>query len=142
VSDGPRERHAATGPAGSLPAMFAEISPPRLVFAALLAAAAVALLPAVPAARAATCPDGRLPSGNGYFTSLTVTKVSCKTGKRVVLAYYKCRIKHGKKARCTDKVLGYSCRELKRTQIPTEINARVSCARGARRVVHTYQQNL
>jgi hypothetical protein len=124
--------------------MFSERSPTRLAFAALLAAAAaaVALLAAAPAARAATCADGRLPNGNGYFTSLTVTKVSCKTGKRVVLAYYKCRIKKGKKARCTDKVMGYSCRELKRTQIPTEINARVSCTRGARKIVHTYQQNL
>jgi hypothetical protein len=122
--------------------MFSEISPLRLAFAALLAAAAVALLAGAPAARAATCADGRLPNGNGYFTSLTVTKVSCKTGKRVVLAYYKCRMKKGKKARCTDKVLGFSCRELKRTQIPTEINARVGCTRGARKVVHTYQQNL
>jgi hypothetical protein len=122
--------------------MISEISPLRLAFAALLAAAAVALLAGVPGARAATCADGRLPNGNGYFTSLTVSKVSCKTGKRVALGYFKCRIKKGKKARCTDKVMGYSCRELKRTQIPTEINARVSCKRGARRVVHTYQQNL
>ena len=122
--------------------MTPEISPPRAALVALLAALAVALLAGAPAARAATCADGRLPNGNGYFTSLTVTKVSCKTGKRVVLAYYKCRIKKGKKARCTDKVMGYSCREVKRTQIPTEVNARVSCKRGARRVVHTYQQNL
>jgi hypothetical protein len=122
--------------------MISEISRLRLAFAALVATAAVIVLAAAPAARATTCADGRLPNGNGYFTSLTVTKVSCKTGKRVVLAYYKCRIKKGKKARCTDKVLGYSCREVKRTQIPTEINARVTCKRGARRVVHTYQQNL
>jgi hypothetical protein len=122
--------------------MISEISRLRLAFAALLATAAVIVLAAAPAARATTCADGRLPDGNGYFTSLTVTKVSCKTGKRVVLAYYTCRIKKGKKARCTDKVLGYSCREVKRTQIPTEINARVTCKRGARRVMHTYQQNL
>ena len=122
--------------------MMSEISPARLAFVAVLTAVSIALLAGAPAAHAMSCSDGRLPNGNGYFTSLTVTKVSCKTGKRVVLAYYKCRIKKGKKARCTDKVLGYSCRELKRTQIPTEINARVSCKRGARRVVHTYQQNL
>jgi hypothetical protein len=125
--------------------MMSEISPARPVLVAALAAATIAVLAALagaPAARAASCSDGRLPNGNGYFTSLTVTKVSCKTGRRVVLAYYRCRIKHGKKARCTDKVVGYSCKELKRTQIPTEINARVSCTRGARRVVHTYQQNL
>jgi hypothetical protein len=121
---------------------MSELSPPRVAFVAVLTAVAIALLAAAPAAHARSCSDGRLPKGNGYFTSLTVTKVSCKTGKRVVLAYYKCRIKKGKKARCTDKVLGYSCKELKRTQIPTEINARVSCRRGARRVVHTYQQNL
>src|ERR687894_2847604 len=121
--------------------MRSERSPLLPAFAALLAAAAISMLAGAPAARAANCSDGRLPNGNGYFTSLTVTKVSCTTGKRVVLAYYKCRIKKGKKARCTDKVRGYSCRELKRTQIPTEINARVRCTRGARRVVHTYQQN-
>jgi hypothetical protein len=122
--------------------MVPELSPLRVVAVAVLTGVAVALLVGAPAAHAKSCSDGRLPNGNGYFTSLTVTKVSCATGKRVVLAYYKCRIKKGKKARCTDKVVGYSCRETKRTQIPTEINARVSCKLGARRVVHTYQQNL
>jgi hypothetical protein len=122
--------------------MISRISATRAALVALLAAVALALLAGAPAARATTCSDGRLPNGNGYFTSLTVTKVSCKTGRKVVLAYYTCRIKKGKKARCTDKVMGYSCKELKRIQIPTEINARVSCKRGARRVVHTYQQNL
>jgi hypothetical protein len=122
--------------------MMSEISLARAAFVAVLTAVAIALLTGTPAAHAKTCSDGRLPNGNGYFTSLTVTKVSCATGRRVVLAYYKCRIKKGRKARCTDKVLGYSCREVKRTQIPTEINARVSCRLGARRVVHTYQQNL
>ena len=122
--------------------MMSEMSRARTAFVTVLTAVAIALLAGTPAARAKSCSDGRLPNGNGYFTSLTVTKVSCATGRRVVLAYYKCRIKKGRKARCTDKVLGYSCREVKRTQIPTEINARVSCRLGARRVVHTYQQNL
>jgi hypothetical protein len=122
--------------------MISQISAIRAALVVALTALAVALLAGAPTAHAATCSDGRLPNGNGYFTSLTVTKVSCKTGRKVALAYYKCRIKKGKKARCTDKVMGYSCKELKRTQIPTEINARVSCKRGARRVVHTYQQNL
>jgi hypothetical protein len=127
---------------GSLSAMISRMSAPRGTLVMALAALAIALLAGAPTARATTCSDGRLPNGNGYFTSLTVTKVSCKTGRKVVLAYYTCRIKKGKKARCTDKVMGYSCREVKRTQIPTEINARVSCKRGARRVVRTYQQNL
>jgi hypothetical protein len=37
-------------------------------------------------------------------------------------------------------VLGYSCSE-KRTSIPTEINSRVTCKKGQRRVIYTYQQN-
>jgi hypothetical protein len=37
-------------------------------------------------------------------------------------------------------VLGYSCSE-RRNTIPTEIDARVTCRRGSKRVVYTYQQN-
>jgi hypothetical protein len=37
-------------------------------------------------------------------------------------------------------VLGYHCTEY-RQSIPTEIDSRVTCKRGTRRVVYTYQQN-
>jgi hypothetical protein len=117
---------------------------PRIALVAALAAlalAAVVALAGAPAAQAASCSPPKYP-GQGYFTSLSVTKVGCRTGRKVAVAYYKCRIKKGKAARCTDKVLGYSCRETKRVKIPTELDARVSCSRGARRVTHTYQQNL
>jgi len=114
---------------------------PHLALVAALAAMALAALAGASAARAASCTPPKYP-GSGYFTSLTVTNVSCATGRKLVKAYYGCRIKKGRAGRCTRKVLGYSCKETKRTMIPTELNARVRCKRGARRVVHTYQQNL
>ena len=100
----------------------------------------VVLVSGTAAASAASCSPPKYP-GSGYFTSLTVTKVSCATGKKVALAYYRCRVKNGPKGRCVKKVEGYACRE-QRTSIETEINARVTCTRGTRKVVHTFQQNL
>src|SRR4051794_24791561 len=74
------------------------------------------------AARACTVP--KYP-GSGYFTSLTVTRTTCPTGRKVALAYYRCRIKHGPAGRCHRDVLGFSCHEI-RQSIPTEIDARVT----------------
>ena len=65
-------------------------------------------------ASAGTCSAPKYP-GSGYFTSLKVTKVSCSTGKKVTLAHYKCRVKHGKTGRCASKVLGYACSETRRS---------------------------
>jgi hypothetical protein len=96
---------------------------------------------ASPSAHAAkSCKPPAYP-GTGYFTSLSVTNTACGTGKKIALAYYKCRSRHGAKGRCTSKVLGYSCSE-KRNSIPTEIDARVTCKKGDRKVVHTYQQDV
>lgn len=78
--------------------------------------------------------------GSGYFTSLTVKKVSCKTGKKLALAYYRCRTKKSVSGVCHKKVMHYRCHET-RQSIPTEIDARVKCTRGKRVVTHTYQQN-
>src|SRR4051794_16470703 len=100
----------------------------------------LALLVALPgAARAATCTPPKYP-GSGYFTSLKVTKVSCTTGKQVALAFHKCRVKNGIKGRCASKVSGYSCSE-KRVSISSEIDGKVTCKRGSRKVELTYQQN-
>jgi hypothetical protein len=111
----------------------------------ILAAALTALLVlgstagARPAAHAAhACTPPKYP-GLGYFTSLEVTHVSCATGKRVTLAHYRCRTKHGRSGRCPS-VLHYRCTE-RRNSIPTEYNARVTCKRGTRKVVYTYQQH-
>ncbi len=99
----------------------------------------VVLVSGTAAASAATCSPPKYP-GSGYFTSLKVTHVSCATGKKVALAYYKCRTKHGRTGRCRSKVLGYACRESRRS-IETEIDATVTCKNGSKKVVHSYQQD-
>ncbi|MDA0183386.1 hypothetical protein OJ997_23955 [Solirubrobacter phytolaccae] len=102
--------------------------------------AALALLVALPAsAQAATCTPPKYP-GSGYFTSLKATKVSCGEASKVALAFHKCRTKKGVSGRCVSKVRKYACNE-KRTTISTEINGRVTCKYGSRKVELTYQQN-
>jgi len=117
-----------------------------LALATALAVFAIAALVGAPGAQAASCSTQStafyLPNGNGYITSMTVAKIGCATGRKVAQAFNKCRRAKGREGRCTSKVLGYSCKETKRTKVPTEINARVTCTRGAKRVVHTYQQLL
>ena len=47
--------------------------------------------------------------------------MSCATGRKVTLAHYRCRVKHGRKGRCGG-VLGYRCAEGTRRSISTEYN--------------------
>lgn len=78
--------------------------------------------------------------GPTYVTALSTTGVSCKTGERVVRAYYRCRVRHGgKKGRCTSRVEGYRCTET-RESIPTQFDAKVRCRKGDARVNHSYTQ--
>jgi hypothetical protein len=110
--------------------------------ALIVGSVALAVAPAQSAMSAdaqRTCAPPHYP-GTGYFTTLTVNGTSCRTGRALALAYYRCRTEHGAKGRCHRAVLGYTCRE-KRTAIPTEIDARVTCRRRAAIVVHTYQQD-
>jgi hypothetical protein len=107
--------------------------------AAALLAVAASGAGAVSARAARSCSPPRYP-GTGYFTSLSVRGVSCATGRRLALAFYHCRRANGVAGRCHRRVLGYTCRE-HRSSIPTEIDARVTCRRGHRTVVHTYQQD-
>lgn len=93
-----------------------------------------------PAHAARNCSPPRYP-GLGYFTSLTVTGVSCATGGKVAIAYYHCRLRHGAAGRCQGGVLGFGCSE-RRNSIPTEIDARVTCRKSGETVIHTYQQNI
>jgi hypothetical protein len=108
--------------------------------AALAAFAASAALAGTPTRTARSCTPPKYP-GVGYFTTLSVKGVSCSTGKKLVLAYYRCRLKHGKAGKCHSTVMGFKCTE-KRNSIPTEIDARVTCRRDSAKVVHTYQQDL
>jgi hypothetical protein len=108
--------------------------------AALLVVAGTATAtPNVKAHSSRTCSVPRYP-GSGYFTSLTVRHVGCRTGRRLALAYYRCRTRSGRAGRCHHRVMRYTCHE-RRVSIPTEIDGRVTCRRGARKVVHTYQQD-
>lgn len=78
--------------------------------------------------------------GPTYVTKLSVARVSCATGKRVVRAYYKCRVANGGKDGSCRRVRGYSCTE-RRRGIKTQFDATATCKSGSRRVVHTYTQN-
>ncbi len=103
---------------------------------------ALALLVALPAsAQAATCTPPKYPD-SGYFTSLKATKVSCGEAGKVAVAFHKCRTKRSVSGRCSTrtKIRNFSCRET-RTTISPEINGRVKCTRGSRKVEFTYQQN-
>jgi hypothetical protein len=113
----------------------------QLRLGVLLACCAAALLATASASGAAakTCKPPKYP-GVGYFTSLNVTGVTCAQGNKFVVAYYKCRTKHGAAGKCTSKVEGYTCKET-RNSIPTEIDARVTCTHGHKKIVHTYQQD-
>jgi hypothetical protein len=107
---------------------------------AAICAIGVTAAGASPAAHAArSCPPPKYP-GQGYFTSLQVSRTSCATGKKVTLAHYRCRIKHGRKGRCSG-VLGYRCSETRRS-ISTEYTSRVTCKNGTRKVIYTYEQFL
>jgi hypothetical protein len=54
-------------------------------------------------------------------------------------AHYRCRTRHGIKGRCA-RFNGWRCTETRRA-IATEYNARVTCRKGSRKVIYTYQQN-
>ena len=112
-----------------------------LVLLAVGSSAARPLPGAAPAAHLArVCVPPEYP-GSGYFTSLTVRRVTCRTGRKVTLAHYRCRTASGPAGRCGHRVLKFRCRE-HRESIPTEIDSRVTCTRDTRKVVYTYQQNL
>jgi hypothetical protein len=104
-------------------------------------AVATAATPAPTASAASACKPPSYP-GSGYFTSLSVTHVTCHAGRTVALAHYRCRVKNGKRGHCSHRIYSYRCSEGHRESIPTEFDARVTCRRGSNKVVFTYQQNL
>jgi hypothetical protein len=116
---------------------------------ALAAAAGLAAgaHPAAPAAASAihaarVCSPPEYP-GNGYFTSLRVRHTTCRKGRKLARAHYRCRTKHGIKGHCHHRVLHYRCKERRpsSSRIPTQYSAEVTCRHGHKRVVFDYQQN-
>lgn len=95
------------------------------------------------AGAAATC--SKLPSypGVGYFTSLKASGLGCTSAKKVMVAHYKCRVKHGKSGTCKKVKSGrstYRCSE-KRVHGTENYNSRVTCKSGSKKVVYVYQQD-
>jgi hypothetical protein len=78
--------------------------------------------------------------GTTYVLSLSVRGTSCRNGKRVVKAFQACR--PGRAGRCHHRVYGYSCGEHRFNKSHFSYDSKVRCAKGSRRVWHTYTQNL
>jgi hypothetical protein len=120
---------------------------PALALAAVLAVGVASPSPARSGHASALhrCTIGQRESrtfGPTYVTSLSVSGVTCRTGKSVVRAFHRCRkARGGIRGRCprTVSVLGYHCSE-RRGGIRTQFSGKVTCTRGTRRVVHTYTQ--
>jgi hypothetical protein len=108
---------------------------------AALGTSAQAHAPQAVAAAACKTPADGHGWGPTYVTSMSAKGASCAQGTALVKAYYACRIAHGgKKGKCKAKVLGYRCTEKRGDAIPTQYDAKVTCAKGSARVQHTYTQ--
>jgi len=117
----------------------------------LAVAAAVGALTILPAGAQASGPEavaakscslaGKTRSlGPTYTTSLSVKRTSCAKGRGLVTSYYNCRKRNGgKKGRCSG-VSGYSCSERRYNVIKTQFDAKATCKKGRKKVVHTYTQ--
>ena len=111
--------------------------------AGLLLVCALGLTATAPAAETRTCKLGSQARtlGPSYVTSLTVRGTTCLSGKRLVRAYYRCRVAQGGlDGRCRSTVRGYRCTE-KRAGISIQFDGRVTCRKGEARVFHSYTQN-
>lgn len=115
------------------------------VFASALAASAALAIIGSPAgarqARGACDISGQEQSmGASYVTSLKTHGTDCRTGKKVVKAYNRCRgaAGHG----CNDKVKGYGCSTKVLEESPAQFDAKVRCTKGNRKVKFTFTQNV
>jgi hypothetical protein len=103
--------------------------------------AAAAGSPQVHAARSCNISGQERSLGASYVTSLSVSGTSCKSGKSVVRAYQACRRAHGWKGKCGHRVNGYGCKRRILDSSSVQYDAKVTCSRSGKRVVHTYTQN-
>jgi hypothetical protein len=84
--------------------------------------------------------------GASYVTSLKVQFITCARGEKVIKAYHQCRHQSGGAAgNCGGTVLGFSCKDGKRTGVPNvQYNATAKCHKAnnpAKRVKSSYTQN-
>ncbi|MEA2372297.1 MAG: hypothetical protein QOH12_2691 [Solirubrobacteraceae bacterium] len=125
------------------------LRPVRLPIALSLAAlGAVSALPAssavaAPVARAsASCTASTATLAGGYFIPKSKRGVSCATQKGLEAGFQACRLKHGgQKGKCSSKILGFVCKEGKRSAIPTNFFATVTCTKAKALFSYVYEQN-
>jgi len=131
---------------------------PRLIRAVVASACfAVAGLVAAAPSSAATysCTPPAYPGGSGYFigpngaqkfrVSGYSRSKACRSGRSLILAYHRCRREKGIKGSCSGRTInGLKCTERRDPdlQIPTELNASVTCRSGSKRISYIYQQRL
>ncbi len=116
--------------------------------APLVIAGAIAVLLSIPAVSGAatTCRLSLKTARNmgpTYVTQLKQSGTSCTNAVRVTRAFHSCRLKKGKRGRCTTPVLGYTCSDRRPADemIPTQFTGYVTCKRGGARITHSYQQD-
>lgn len=111
-----------------------------LALAAGPAAAQASAGPEAVASKACSLAGKTRSLGPTYTTSLSVKRTSCRKGRKLVKAYYNCRLDNGgRKSRCGG-VMGYSCSERRSNVIPTQFDASVTCKRGRKAIKHKYTQ--
>ena len=84
--------------------------------------------------------------GASYVTSLKVQGVTCAKAEKVIKAYHQCRHQSGGPGgNCPDKVLGFSCKDGKRTGVPNvQYDATAKCRKvsnPSKRIKSRYTQN-
>lgn len=81
--------------------------------------------------------------GASYVTSLKVQHTTCAKGKRVTLAFNKCRTAGGKpQGKCGRRVGHYTCIEKRYDAVRgVQYSSKVTCAWGAKKIFSTYTQN-
>jgi hypothetical protein len=84
--------------------------------------------------------------GASYVTSLEVQGVSCAKAEKVITAYHRCRHQSGgPPGNCSDTVLGFRCKDGKRTGVPNvQYDATAKCRKtsdAGKRIKSAYTQN-
>jgi hypothetical protein len=84
--------------------------------------------------------------GASYVTSLKVQGVTCTKAEKVIKAYHRCRHSNGGPAgNCTTPVLGFNCKDGRRTGVPNvQYDATAKCRKAsnpAKRIKSSYTQN-
>jgi hypothetical protein len=84
--------------------------------------------------------------GASYVTSLKVQGVTCAKGEKVIKAYHRCRKENGPAGSCGGSVLGFSCKDGKRSTVPdVQFSTTAKCRKNSndnKRIKSSYTQNI